>query len=228
MQKYLFIAFMSITTCAFAAPQITEKSSEQEQVGYSFGYLMGKSNMNALNNLDFDSFVQGFQAGYKGQEASLSNEQMINILNQYKKKADAKELLDFQKAAEQNLQEGVAFLKDNASKAGVKTTASGLQYIVLTQGQGKKPTLKNKVEVHYEGRLLNNTVFDSSIAREEAMTFQLNQVIKGWQEGVQLMPEGSKYRFFIPAKLAYGEIGSGDAIPPNSTLIFDIELLSIK
>ena len=118
---------MSITTCAFAAPQITEKSSEQEQVGYSFGYLMGKSNMNALNNLDFDSFVQGFQAGYKGQEASLSNEQMINILNQYKKKADAKELLDFQKAAEQNLQEGAAFLKDNASKAGVKTTASDLQ-----------------------------------------------------------------------------------------------------
>ena len=228
MKKYLLLGLMSITTMSFAAPQITDKSSEQEQVGYSFGYLMGKSNTNALSNLDFDSFVAGFKAGYAGQDSSLSNEQMINVLNQYKKKVDAKELVNFQKTAENTLNEGTTFLQRNASKAEIKTTASGLQYQILKQGQGKKPTAKASVEVHYEGRLLDGTVFDSSIARDEPMTFMMNQVIQGWQEGLQLMPEGSKYRFFIPAKLAYGEVGAGDAIPSNSTLIFDIELLKLK
>ena len=120
------------------------------------------------------------------------------------------------------------FLAENARKEGVVKTASGLQYQVLKDASGRKPTRDDVVRVHYEGRLLNGNVFDSSIARNEPAEFPLGQVIPGWTEGVQLMSVGAKYRFFIPAALAYGERGAGDAVPPHSTLIFDVELLAIK
>ena len=122
-------------------------------------------------------------------------------------------------------EEGVKFLEDNGQRPEVKTTASGLQYEVLTEGTGPKPSGSNaRVTVHYEGRLINGNVFDSSYKRNQPATFGLNQVISGWTEGVQLMPQGSKYRFFIPSDMGYGSRGSG-SIPPNSTLIFDVELL---
>ena len=120
------------------------------------------------------------------------------------------------------------FLAENAKKEGVVKTASGLQYQILKDASGRKPTRDDVVRVHYEGRLLNGNVFDSSIARNEPAEFPLGQVIPGWTEGVQLMSVGAKYRFFIPAALAYGEHGAGDAVPPHSTLIFDVELLEIK
>ena len=120
------------------------------------------------------------------------------------------------------------FLAENAKKEGVVTTKSGLQYQVLKNGSGRKPSREDTVRVHYEGRLLNGNVFDSSIARNEPAEFPLGQVIPGWTEGVQLMPVGAKYRLFIPAALAYGERGAGDAVPPHSTLIFDVELLDIR
>ena len=122
-------------------------------------------------------------------------------------------------------EEGTKFLEDNAQRPEVKTTASGLQYEVLTEGTGPKPTGSTaRVTVHYEGRLINGTVFDSSYKRNQPASFGLNQVISGWTEGVQLMPQGSKYRFFIPSDMGYGSRGAG-SIPPNSTLIFDVELL---
>ena len=120
------------------------------------------------------------------------------------------------------------FLAENARKEGVVTTKSGLQYQILRNGSGRKPSRDDVVRVHYEGKLLNGKVFDSSIARNEPAEFPLGQVIPGWTEGVQLMPVGAKYRFFIPAALAYGERGAGEAVPPHSTLIFDVELLDIK
>ena len=228
MKKVALVSLMLIASLSFAAPKVTEKSSERVQVGYSFGYLMGRSNTNALDDLDLDSFLEGFKQGFEGKEATLTNEQMISILNQYKKKSEAAELIEFKKLADQNLNKGQAFLAENAKRSGVKTTASGLQYQVLQQGSGKKPTASSTVLVNYEGRLIDGTVFDSSIARDQPISFPLNKVIAGWQEGLQLMQEGDQYRLFIPAKLAYGETGAGANIPPNSALIFDVQLLKVE
>ena len=127
-----------------------------------------------------------------------------------------------------NQAEGEAFLAENAKKEGVKTTESGLQYKVITEGTGKSPTATDKVEVHYEGRLLDGTVFDSSYKRGETISFPLSGVIPGWTEGVQLMKTGAKYQFYIPSNLAYGERGSPPNIGPNATLIFDVELIGIE
>ncbi len=130
--------------------------------------------------------------------------------------------------AETNQKEGEAFLADNARKPGVKTLPSGLQYLVIKEGTGKKPAATDSVTVHYKGTLINGTEFDSSYRRGQPATFPLNQVIKGWTEGVQLMKEGATYRFFIPPQLGYGARGAGGVIGPNATLIFDIELLSVQ
>ncbi|KAK0354414.1 hypothetical protein LTR94_012655 [Friedmanniomyces endolithicus] len=178
-------------------------------------------------DLDLDAFVQGLREASKGQAASLSDEEMARVLTQYKRQAEAKQLLEVKQLADKNAKIGAAFLAENAKKPEVKTTASGLQYMVLQQGQGKSPKANSRVKVHYEGRLIDQTVFDSSIARQQPAEFQVSQVIQGWTEGLQLMKEGAKYRFFIPAKLGYGQIGSGDVIEPNSTLIFDVELIEV-
>jgi FKBP-type peptidyl-prolyl cis-trans isomerase len=126
------------------------------------------------------------------------------------------------------MEAGKKFLSENASKPGIKTTPSGLQYEVLTEGTGPKPSATSTVEVHYEGRLLNGMIFDSSYKRKESISFPLNRVIPGWTEGLQLMPTGSKYRLYIPSELAYGARGAGADIPPNSALIFDVELIAIR
>ena len=172
--------------------------------------------------------MQGIKAGAEGQVAQLSADTMAQVLTDYKKQNEATALVALQQIAKKNAEIGRNFLAENAKKSGVKTTASGLQYLVLTEGTGKKPTVTSKVKVNYEGRLIDGTIFDSSIARDHAVEFQVSQVIEGWTEGLQLMKEGGKNRFFIPAKLAYGEIGSGDTIAPNSTLIFDVELLQVS
>ena len=130
--------------------------------------------------------------------------------------------------AEKNQKEGAAFLAANAKKADVKTTPSGLQYLVIKEGAGKQPTATDAVTVHYRGTLLDGTEFDSSYKRNQPATFPLNQVIKGWTEGVQLMKEGAKYRFFIPSELGYGQRGAGGLIGPNATLIFEVELISVQ
>lgn len=133
-----------------------------------------------------------------------------------------------QEAAARNLEAGIEFLKANRGKEGLTELPSGLQYEVLQMGSGEKPSATDAVTCHYEGRLLDNTVFDSSYQRKQPATFPLNRVIAGWTEGLQLMPVGSKFRFFIPAELAYGNRQVGADIPPNSTLIFEVELLAIN
>ena len=152
---------------------------------------------------------------------------MQKVLLDYQKNKEIAYAKEVQALAASNAAEGKQFLLQNGKKSGVKTTASGLQYQVLTQGSGKSPKATDKVKVHYEGRLIDGTIFDSSYKRGEPVTFPLNQVIKGWTEGLQLMKEGGKYRLFVPANLGYGEAGNAD-IEPNSVLIFDIELLQVN
>lgn len=222
----LALLLLSMTVTSFAAP-VTSKSPQKDQLGYSYGYVMGRTNADTLKDLNLETFIQGLKEGSTGKASSLSDEDMAKALSQYKKQVESKQLIEFQKLAQDNQKQGQTFLAENAKKSGVITTKSGLQYQVLQAGTGKSPKANSKVKVNYEGRLLDGTVFDSSIARNHPVEFQLSQVIQGWTEGVQTMKEGGKTRFFIPANLAYGDVGSGDAIGPNSVLIFDIELLQV-
>ncbi|NKS44079.1 FKBP-type peptidyl-prolyl cis-trans isomerase [Acinetobacter lwoffii] len=227
MKIQISLMVLLLSSGSLFAKDVTNKSPEAEQVGYSFGYLMGKSNADSLQGIDLDAFSVGLKAAAAGKQATLSEEDMARVLTQFKRQAEAKELITLKKQADENAKIGQAFLAENAKKPGIKTTKSGLQYQILQEGKGKSPSANSNVRVHYEGRLIDGTVFDSSIARNQPVVFRTTQVITGWTEGLQLMKEGAKYRFFIPAELAYGQIGSGDVIEPNSTLIFDVELLEI-
>lgn len=206
---------------------VTEQSPTTEKVGYSLGFMMAEGNKEAVQDLDLDTFEQGFRDGYEGNDSALTQEQMEEVLLAYQKEQEEKFVADMQATAEDNRAKGEAFLAENATKEGVQVTDSGLQYKVLTEGTGQSPAATDVVEVDYEGKLIDGTVFDSSYERGEPVEFPLNQVIAGWTEGVQLMKEGGKYEFYIPSDLAYGEAGN-QGIDPNSTLIFTVELLEVK
>lgn len=192
-----------------------------DKVSYALGMSIGHQlqQMNATD-LNIDDFAQAITDVFNG-DAKLSDaEAQAAVQDFFSRKAEEQA-----KAAKA---EGENFLAENAKKEGVKTLPSGLQYKVLREGDGRKPSAIDKVECHYEGTLINGEVFDSSYRRGETATFGLNQVIKGWTEGLQLMQEGAKYRFFIPYNLAYGEHGAGQSIPPYAALIFDVELIKVK
>ncbi len=186
-------------------------------LGMSIGHQLQQMDATSLN---IDDFAQAIRDVFAGQ-ASLSDAEAQQAVQAF-----------FNQKAEEQARaakaEGENFLAENAKKPGVKTLPSGLQYQVLREGNGRKPTAADQVECHYEGTLINGQVFDSSYRRGETATFGLNQVIKGWTEGLQLMQEGAKYRFFIPYNLAYGERGAGQSIPPYAALIFDVELVKVK
>ena len=218
---------LALCSTGLSAKNVSSKSSYEDKVGYSFGYIMGRGNAEVLKDMDLDAFLEGLKTASQGKSSVLTDEEMSAALTQFKKKAEAKQITEHKQKAESNNKAGKAFLAENAKKPGVKVTKSGLQYEVIKQGQGKTPKASSKVKVNYEGRLIDGTVFDSSIARNQPAEFGVSQVISGWTEGLMLMNEGSKYRLYVPSNLAYGEIGSGDAIEPNSTLIFDVELLEV-
>lgn len=228
MKKTLLItASLALSSNSLSAA-ISHKSIEKEQLGYSYGYVMGRTNAETLKEMDLNAFIKGLKMGAAGQKSELKDEDMAKALTQFKKNNEAKQLEAFKKIAAETLKEGQLFLANNAQKENIETRPSGLQYQILKQGTGKAPTANAKVTVNYEGRLIDGTVFDSSIARNQTAEFNLNQVIPAWTEGLQLMKEGAKYRFFVPPQLAYGELGSGDAIKPNSVLIFDVELIQVN
>ncbi len=228
----LVASMLVLTGCnsdgsASKAKAITEASTDVEKVGYSLGYLTGKSSKEEIPDLDLKAFEQGLKDGRGGEETkpALTEEQMQKVLMDYQKKREEEMVKEIETKAKTNKETGEKFLAENKTKEGVITTASGLQYKVITEGSGPKPKATDVVTVHYEGKLIDGKVFDSSYERGEPVQFPLNQVIKGWTEGVQLMTPGSKYEFFIPSDLAYGEAGN-PAIEPNSVLIFTVELLS--
>lgn len=204
---------------------VTEQSSDAQKVGYAIGYDMGRNLKEVADDLDLAAFNQGFKDAYDKKDAILTEEQMRTLVQDYMVKKQEELMKKLEEKAATNKAEGEKFLADNAKKEGVKTTASGLQYKVITEGTGNSPKATDTVVVHYEGKLLDGKVFDSSYERGEPAQFPLNQVIPGWTEGLQLMKPGAKYEFFIPADLAYGEAGNPE-IEPNSTLIFTVELLT--
>jgi len=234
MKKYIAIAgLLALAACnngtdKAASGKAGALDSEMAKFSYSVGLDVGKSLGGIGKGLDMDAFNKGVDVGLNGKESELTAKEISEVKQAVIKRKKGEFLAKRKKLAGENKSAGGKFLQENASADGVKTTDSGLQYKVLKAGDGAKPTLNDVVKVNYEGRLLNDTVFDSSYKRGQPVSFPLKSVIPGWQEGLQLMPVGSKYRLFIPAKLAYGEQGAGNVIGPNSVLKFDVELISIE
>ena len=192
-----------------------------DKVSYALGLSIGNNFQNSgIKKLQVEDFVKGMEDVLGEKQPAISYEEAKQVINDYFMKLQQERL-------EINKQAGAEFLEINRHKAGVVELPSGLQYEILKQGTGAKPSASDKVKCHYHGTLINGTVFDSSVQRGEPATFGVSQVIPGWVEALQLMPVGSKWRLFIPSNLAYGEHGAGDVIEPNSTLIFDVELLDI-
>lgn len=232
MKKYVVVvAVAMLAACSqekVEAPKQVALDSEVSKVSYAIGLDVGKSLKGLGADIDRAAFIEALNTQLDGAKPRLSAEEAGKAKQSFFQKRAAKQQAERKALAEKNKAEGEKFLAENAKKDGVKVTASGLQYEVLKMGDGAKPKATDKVKVNYEGKLLNGTVFDSSYKRGQPITFPLNSVIKGWTEGVQLMPVGSKFRFYIPSALAYGENGAGTTIAPNSTLIFDVELLGIE
>lgn len=192
----------------------------KDKVAYALGTSIGlQLQQMGANELDITDFSQGVKDALAGSTV-MERAEIEAVINEFFTRKS-------QEQAAKAKEEGARFLAENAKKEGVVTLPSGLQYQVLREGNGKKPKATDQVRCHYEGTLINGTVFDSSYKRGEPAVFGLNQVISGWTEGVQLMQEGAKYRFFIPYNLAYGERGAGQQIPPFAALIFDVELIEV-
>ena len=199
-----------------------------EKLSYALGLGIGQqlSQMGA-SDISAEDFAQAIKDVLEGNELKVSHREAQTIVQDYFQKQEQKLQAQRAEAGKAHKEAGEKYLAENAKKEGVITLPSGLQYQVLKEGNGKKPIAKDTVQCHYEGFLIDGTVFDSSIQRGEPATFPLQQVIAGWTEGLQLMQEGAKYRFFIPYRLAYGEGGAGNSIPPFAALIFDVELIQI-
>lgn len=192
-----------------------------EKISYALGLGIGQQlkSMN-IENFDIKEFSRSIEDVMAGRDTDMTAREAQVMLSEYFQKKEKQQ-------AEENIAKGKAYLEENGKREGVITTKSGLQYEVLTEGTGKSPKATDKVRCHYEGRLTDGSVFDSSYQRGEPADFGLNQVIAGWTEGVQLMKEGAKYRFHIPYLLGYGERGAGASIHPYATLVFDVELIKV-
>ena len=203
-----------------------ELKTEKDKVSYMVGMDVGKGLSSIKDEIDMAVVIQALQASVKGDKTALTQEEALKIRQDFMTKLQAKRAAEEKAKAETNKKAGDEFLAKNKGKKGVNTTPSGLQYEVIKAGTGPKPKDTDTVQVHYTGTLLDGTKFDSSVDRGEPATFPLKGVIPGWTEGLQLMPVGSKYKFYIPSNLAYGENGPGP-IGPNAVLTFEVELLKI-
>ncbi len=203
-------------------------ASQEDSVSYILGYKMGENLKQQSVPVKPEIIFNGMKAGFAGSPSGMPDTTMQAVMMAFQVRMMGVQHQKDSTAAIDNQKTGDEFLASNKAKDGVKTTPSGLQYKVLKEGSGAKPIATSTVTVHYKGTLLDGKQFDSSYDRGQPATFQLNQVIPGWTEGVQLMNPGSKYQFWIPGKLGYGPQGSPPTIPPNATLVFEVELLSVK
>ena len=211
-----------------AAAKIPGLATEKEQVSYMIGMDIGKSLEPMKGEIDSATIKRAIDDMLNGKEPLLTQEQGMLIMQTFSERMQAKQQEEMAAQSKKNLDTQTAFLAENSKKPGVVTTASGLQYQIITQGTGPKPKATDRVSVHYVGTLLDGTEFDSSFKRNEPAQFVLDSVVPGWSEALQLMPKGSKFKLWVPSKLGYGEAGTpGGPIPPNSTLVFEVELLEI-
>ena len=215
------IVMLSGVPAITVAANSADLKTDLEKNGYSVGYDVGRSIKRQIVGVDADSMARGLKDGVSGAAPALPDSEMQQRFAAVRQESA-------QKILENNKQDGEAYLAKNKGAKGVKTTASGVQYKVITAGKGKQPTAEDTVTVNYRGTLIDGTEFDSSYKRNQPATFPVKGVIPGWTEALQLMKEGSKWMLVIPSSLAYAERGAGNMIGPNSTLIFEVELLSIK
>ena len=213
-----------VSTAAAEVPLKDTKDKVSYSIGCDIGSTFKKQNM----EINVDAMVAGMKDALTGGKLQLTEEQMKETLTAYSKELNEKQMVANKEAGTKNAAAGEKFLTENKGKQGVKTTASGLQYKVIKEGAGASPKETDTVVTHYRGTLINGKEFDSSYKRGEPASFPVNRVIKGWTEGLQLMKVGSKFEFYVPASLAYGERGAGQDIGPNETLIFEVELKEIK
>lgn len=227
--KYVLITGLSICLL-FGVPSAGEKvelKDQKDKESYSLGYQFGENIKKQGVEINLEVYTAAIRDAVAGKEPLMSPEQIRETLSNLQKRMFAAQQVQLREKAAKNLEEGKAFLTENAKKEGVKTLPSGLQYKVITEGTGASPKAGDTVTVHYRGTFVDGTEFDSSHKRGGPATFQVDGVIKGWTEALQMMKEGSKWELFVRPELAYGERGLG-RIPPNSTLIFEVELISIN
>ena len=199
-----------------------------DKLSYSFGLAIGTQLMDmGAEAINVEDFSQALKDVFTGQPLAVKPEEAQNMVSSFLHEQETAKRKEMEEKGFKARSEGEFFIRDNGKRPGIITPASGLQYEILEEGNGKHPKATDSVKCHYEGRLIDGTVFDSSIRRGEPAVFPLNGVISGWTEGVQLMAEGAKYRFYIPYQLAYGANGAGSSIPPYAALIFDIELIAV-
>ena len=217
------LSFLLFGAQVMADTHAAKLDTEKQQLSYIFGIQVGQNMMSEGVDLDMDAFTAGVADMFAKKQPQLDQATAEKVIGEFQQKK-AKEMAEVMNKKQQQAQ---AYMAENAKKEGVVTTKSGLQYTIVTEGDGATPTEKDKVIAHYKGTLLDGTVFDSSYDRGEPATFPVTGVIQGWQEALQLMKEGSKWQIVVPANLAYGPRGAGQLIGPNETLIFDIELIAI-
>ena len=204
------------------------EKKELDRISYALGLSMGNNfRASGIQEINVEDFADGVAAVFYGSEPKMTYDEAKAEIQKYFTALEEKQRAEAAKMADVNEAAGKKFLEENGKRVEVKTTASGLQYEVIKEGDGEQPTAQDQVEVHYTGTLIDGTVFDSSVERGVPATFGVTQVIPGWVEALQLMKAGSKWRLFIPSQLAYGPQGAGGMIGPNSTLIFDVELLKV-
>ncbi len=210
--------------------KVTKLQTNEEKISYALGLSMANSlQMQGIEIPNLEYFIQGMKDLLEGKELALTDSEIQAAFDEYEMDEMEKQQPGYKTIAKKNLEEGQSFLSRNKLNPKVTTTPSGLQYEVLYKGTSSvSPKATDTVEVHYRGTLIDGTQFDSSYDRGKTISFPLNQVIKGWTEGLQLMSIGDKYRFYIPAELAYGKRGAGKLIGPNAVLIFDVELINVK